>query len=457
MKANSKEVYSTQFDLQENRMNYTNTDDNSITKIKSSGFTIDDDGLYDPSDDLTQLHWLASFIEEPSLGMVPKPPISPRFGAETKDIHGVVQISDEFRNSSGISALESISCSPDVTAPGKVTVPFSNWDSWSPPLANSNPVSEHCPNTFSNWDSRSPPLANSNPVSEHCPNTSVSANAAVSSYSDFLSSEQAKSQSSNRLSETDQEIEAKWEDATKVINCMNCDTQKTLHWIDEPKTHCVACHTKYNMSVGHLHHFVSEEKKCHFSNKIFNRSQGIKKKEQGKLQVVKCMHCGTQKTPQWRGGPMGPKTLCNACGVRYGCGKLVPEYRPKFRSRKFVLEYRPRPSASPTFSVEKHSNSHKKILEMIGQKDLTSQAFEAKQTCSGSEVQASYMKSSQEVLENCPNSSLLANTAVCGVSDYLVFKQTKYDSLKEIPKSKRGIIRKGRAAMNARKFVDCGN
>ncbi|KAJ9514021.1 hypothetical protein QJQ45_021092 [Haematococcus lacustris] len=31
-----------------------------------------------------------------------------------------------------------------------------------------------------------------------------------------------------------------------------------------------------------------------------------------------CLQCGVTTTPQWREGPMGPKTLCNACGVRYG-------------------------------------------------------------------------------------------------------------------------------------------
>jgi hypothetical protein len=30
-----------------------------------------------------------------------------------------------------------------------------------------------------------------------------------------------------------------------------------------------------------------------------------------------CFNCGLQKTPQWRMGPAGAKTLCNACGVRY--------------------------------------------------------------------------------------------------------------------------------------------
>ncbi|KAL6985458.1 hypothetical protein U1Q18_018832 [Sarracenia purpurea var. burkii] len=69
----------------------------------------------------------------------------------------------------------------------------------------------------------------------------------------------------------------------------------------------------------------------------------------------KCVHCGTDKTPQWRTGPMGPKTLCNACGVRYKSGRLVPEYRP---------------AASPTFVLTKHSNSHRKVLELRRQKEL---------------------------------------------------------------------------------------
>lgn len=39
---------------------------------------------------------------------------------------------------------------------------------------------------------------------------------------------------------------------------------------------------------------------------------------------VTCANCKTQKTPLWRNGPLGPKTLCNACGVRYKLGKLPP-------------------------------------------------------------------------------------------------------------------------------------
>ncbi|XP_020229701.1 GATA transcription factor 8 isoform X2 [Cajanus cajan] len=71
--------------------------------------------------------------------------------------------------------------------------------------------------------------------------------------------------------------------------------------------------------------------------------------QNGSQPVRKCMHCEITKTPQWRAGPMGPKTLCNACGVRYKSGRLYPEYRP---------------AASPTFCPSLHSNSHKKVLEM---------------------------------------------------------------------------------------------
>lgn len=80
-----------------------------------------------------------------------------------------------------------------------------------------------------------------------------------------------------------------------------------------------------------------------------NRNYGIDEREAEKQVVRKCLHCDIQKTPQWRAGPMGPKTLCNACGVRYKSGRLFPEYRP---------------AASPTFVPDRHSNSHKMVVEM---------------------------------------------------------------------------------------------
>ncbi|KAK2965226.1 hypothetical protein RJ640_019981, partial [Escallonia rubra] len=34
-------------------------------------------------------------------------------------------------------------------------------------------------------------------------------------------------------------------------------------------------------------------------------------------QPKRCSECHTKKTPLWRSGPPGPKSLCNACGIKY--------------------------------------------------------------------------------------------------------------------------------------------
>ncbi|VYS60032.1 unnamed protein product [Arabidopsis thaliana] len=82
---------------------------------------------------------------------------------------------------------------------------------------------------------------------------------------------------------------------------------------------------------------------------------------QTQTQTRQCGHCGVQKTPQWRAGPLGAKTLCNACGVRYKSGRLLPEYRP---------------ACSPTFSSELHSNHHSKVIEMRRKKETSDGAEE---------------------------------------------------------------------------------
>ncbi|XP_076926741.1 GATA transcription factor 7-like [Bidens hawaiensis] len=97
-----------------------------------------------------------------------------------------------------------------------------------------------------------------------------------------------------------------------------------------------------------------------YSTEVFEKQPAAKKRrknpshqnELGSSESAsqrRCTHCQVQKTPQWRTGPLGPKTLCNACGVRFKSGRLYPEYRP---------------ACSPTFSSDVHSNSHKKVLEL---------------------------------------------------------------------------------------------
>ncbi|EPQ57940.1 hypothetical protein GLOTRDRAFT_71884 [Gloeophyllum trabeum ATCC 11539] len=45
------------------------------------------------------------------------------------------------------------------------------------------------------------------------------------------------------------------------------------------------------------------------------RSSQLKKNHLGDQHV--CVTCGRTDSPEWRKGPQGPKTLCNACGLRW--------------------------------------------------------------------------------------------------------------------------------------------
>eukprot|EP00249_Psilotum_nudum_P022465 c28525_g2_i1 orf=422-1588(-) len=103
---------------------------------------------------------------------------------------------------------------------------------------------------------------------------------------------------------------------------------------------------------------AGDDRACSSEQESVNMLRPTKRPNKGKKvseipQPRRCTHCLVQKTPQWRAGPLGPKTLCNACGVRYKSGRLMPEYRP---------------AGSPSFVTELHSNSHKKILEMRREK-----------------------------------------------------------------------------------------
>ncbi|GAA0138503.1 hypothetical protein LIER_00239 [Lithospermum erythrorhizon] len=47
-------------------------------------------------------------------------------------------------------------------------------------------------------------------------------------------------------------------------------------------------------------------------------SGSIKKSSNNSSTKIKsCTYCHTTITPLWRGGPFGPKSLCNACGIKY--------------------------------------------------------------------------------------------------------------------------------------------
>ncbi|GAA5973238.1 hypothetical protein JCM8115_005413 [Rhodotorula mucilaginosa] len=61
---------------------------------------------------------------------------------------------------------------------------------------------------------------------------------------------------------------------------------------------------------------------------------GEKKKKKTRVEEGEfvCRDCGTVESPEWRKGPDGPKSLCNACGLRYA--KLVSKTKKEQREGK---------------------------------------------------------------------------------------------------------------------------
>ncbi|CAN0906853.1 GATA transcription factor 29 [Linum grandiflorum] len=45
-----------------------------------------------------------------------------------------------------------------------------------------------------------------------------------------------------------------------------------------------------------------------------------------------CLLCKTCETPMWRRGPLGAKTLCNACGIKFQKEEKKKKKRPSFAS-----------------------------------------------------------------------------------------------------------------------------
>ncbi|MCE3050914.1 GATA-binding factor 2 [Datura stramonium] len=151
------------------------------------------------------------------------------------------------------------------------------------------------------------------------------------------------------------------------LNTNNNSTTATLH--SKPSRSKRSRSTTANTSWTSSFQQITDEK----SNQDPQHNNNIMRKKESSLNYNnrdrsssssmseiprKCTHCASEKTPQWRTGPLGPKTLCNACGVRYKSGRLVPEYRP---------------AASPTFVLTQHSNSHRKVMELRRQKEVLHQ------------------------------------------------------------------------------------
>ncbi|CAM8914732.1 unnamed protein product [Rhodiola kirilowii] len=70
-----------------------------------------------------------------------------------------------------------------------------------------------------------------------------------------------------------------------------------------------------------------------------------------------CAMCGTSKTPLWRSGPAGPKSLCNACGIKHRKRKVLMCKNPEKKKSTII-----NPAAAiPSTSTETSSKSKPRL------------------------------------------------------------------------------------------------
>ncbi|WJX56363.1 hypothetical protein P8452_42027 [Trifolium repens] len=69
-----------------------------------------------------------------------------------------------------------------------------------------------------------------------------------------------------------------------------------------------------------------------------SKDKSLKVKSKDKYKDRICSHCKTKDTTQWRFGPLGRNTLCNACGLRYKSNRLMEGYKPKASSNLDMIQ-----------------------------------------------------------------------------------------------------------------------
>ncbi|KAI8333032.1 hypothetical protein BC941DRAFT_434926 [Chlamydoabsidia padenii] len=79
----------------------------------------------------------------------------------------------------------------------------------------------------------------------------------------------------------------------------------------------------------HHHHIQQQQQQQHSHHHQINTCS----QQQHQKSIKVCVGCGTNHSPEWRRGPTGHKTLCNACGLRYSrhLSKQQRQHKPTKR------------------------------------------------------------------------------------------------------------------------------
>ncbi|MBA0590445.1 GATA transcription factor 18 [Gossypium raimondii] len=81
-------------------------------------------------------------------------------------------------------------------------------------------------------------------------------------------------------------------------------------------------HERSNPCISNYYWDMLQNKSAPYSHQTTKASRGSNGNSSNgsgndPLLARRCANCDTTSTPLWRNGPRGPKSLCNACGIRF--------------------------------------------------------------------------------------------------------------------------------------------
>ncbi|OVA07038.1 zinc finger protein [Macleaya cordata] len=113
--------------------------------------------------------------------------------------------------------------------------------------------------------------------------------------------------------------------SSSAVDCtLSLGTPSTRHQTNnvvgggDNKSSMITHHRKSTSCVSNICWDVFQTKQHHQNpNSSATHNKIINSRSDANSLIRRCANCDTTSTPLWRNGPRGPKSLCNACGIRY--------------------------------------------------------------------------------------------------------------------------------------------
>ncbi|KAL3747290.1 hypothetical protein ACJRO7_016125 [Eucalyptus globulus] len=83
-----------------------------------------------------------------------------------------------------------------------------------------------------------------------------------------------------------------------------------------------------------------------------------------------CSDCNTTKTPLWRSGPRGPKSLCNACGIRQRKARRAMAAAAAAAAATDSGDLPPATTLTPKSKLKQHKNKRSSRATVCGQESI---------------------------------------------------------------------------------------